>query len=296
MKPPRFRYHDPETLDEALGLMAEHGEEGKPLAGGQSLVALLNFRLAHPEHLIDVNRVGALAGIRREKGSLKIGAMTRQSSLERSHLVSSNWPLLTEAQGYVAHAQIRNRGTVGGSVAHADPAAELPVAFTALDARFRAASKRGERTIEVGEFFVTHLTTTLATDELLVGIEVPAVAPRTGHAFVEFARRHGDFALGGAAVLTTLDDDGCCERAAISLLAAAPTPVRTPEAEQFLAGKRIDASVAAEAAKQAAAGVTPTGDIHGSAEYRKDLIEVMIRRAIVAAVERSRELPTAVEA
>lgn len=296
MKPPRFRYHDPETLDEALGLMTEHAEEGKPLAGGQSLVALLNFRLAHPEHLIDVNRVGALAGIRREKGSLKIGAMTRQSSLERSHLVSSNWPLLTEALGYVAHAQIRNRGTVGGSVAHADPAAELPVAFTALDARFHAASKRGERTIEVGEFFVTHLTTTLATDELLVGIEVPAVAPRTGHAFVEFARRHGDFALGGAAVLTTLDDDGCCERAAISLLAAAPTPVRAPGAEQFLTGKRIDASVAAGAAKQAATGVTPTGDIHGSAEYRKDLIEVMIRRAIVAAVERSRELPTAVEA
>ncbi len=296
MKPPRFRYHDPETLDEALGLMAEYGEEGKPLAGGQSLVALLNFRLAHPEHLIDVNRVGALAGIRRERGSLKIGAMTRQSSLERSHLVSSNWPLLTEALGYVAHAQIRNRGTVGGSVAHADPAAELPVAFAALDARFHVASKRGERTIEVGEFFVTHLTTTLATDELLVGIEVPEVAPRTGHAFVEFARRHGDFALGGAAVLTTLDDDGCCERAAISLLAAAPTPVRAHEAEQFLSGKRIDAPVAAEAAKKAAAGVTPTGDIHGSAEYRKDLIEVMIRRAIVAAVERSRELPTAVEA
>lgn len=275
--------------------MAEHGEEGKPLAGGQSLVALLNFRLAHPDHLIDVNRIGSLAGIRRQAGELKIGAMTRQSTLEASRLVAGNWPLLTEALSFVAHPQIRNRGTVGGSVAHADPAAELPVAFSALDASFRVASRRGERTIEAADFFVTHLTTTMEADELLVGIDVPPVPPRTGHSFVEFARRHGDFALGGAAVLLTLGESGVCERAAIGLLAAAPTPARAPEAEDLLTGERIDESVARAAAKRAAAGVDPTGDIHGSAEYRKHLIEVMVRRAIVAAVARAEQTETARE-
>ena len=149
MKPPVFDYHDPETVEEALDLLAEHGDEGKVLAGGQSLVPLLNFRLAHPEHLIDLNRIGALAGIRRQDGSLRIGAMTRQATMEHSVLVAENWPLLTEALTYVAHAQIRNRGTIGGSVAHADPAAELPVAFAALDARVNVRSARAERTIEI---------------------------------------------------------------------------------------------------------------------------------------------------
>ena len=287
MKPPRFAYHDPRSLDEALALMAQYGDEGKPLAGGQSLVPLLNFRLAHPEHLIDVNRIGALAGVRRDSGALHIGAMTRQSTLEASRLVKDNWPLLTEALAYVAHAQIRNRGTVGGSVAHADPAAELPVAFTALDARFRARSQRGERTIDPASFFVTHLTTTLEPDELLVEIEVPPMPPRTGHAFVEYSRRHGDFALGGAAVLVTVDESGTCQRAAIALLSAAPTPLRATEAEAMLAGERIDEGVAARAAERAVADISPTGDIHGSAGYRKDLIEVMVRRALMAAAGRA---------
>jgi CO/xanthine dehydrogenase FAD-binding subunit len=287
VKPPRFAYHDPRTLDEALALMAEHGDEGKPLAGGQSLVPLLNFRLAHPEHLIDMNRIGALAGVRREQGRLKIGAMTRQVRMEGSRLVTENWPLLTEALTFVAHPQIRNRGTVGGSVAHADPAAELPVAFTALDARVRARSQRREREIDIHDLFVTHLTTTLEPDELLVEIEVDPLPPRTGHSFKEFSRRHGDFALGGAAVLVTVDEAGLCERAAISLLGAAPTPVRATEAEDMLRGERIDERVAAAGAERAVAPFSPTGDIHGSGEYRKDLIEVMVRRALLAAAERA---------
>lgn len=195
--------------------------------------------------------------------------------------------MLTEALSFVAHAQIRNRGTVGGSVAHADPAAELPVAFTALDARFRVASKRGERTISPEDFFVTHLTTTMDPDELLVEIEVPELAPRTGHAFVEFARRHGDFALGGAAVLVTVDESGSCGAAAIALLAAGPTPIRASEAEQALVGGRIDETLAADAASRAIAGINPTGDIHGSGSYRKELVGVMVRRAIVAAAARA---------
>jgi carbon-monoxide dehydrogenase medium subunit/6-hydroxypseudooxynicotine dehydrogenase subunit alpha len=289
VKPPPFAYHDPSSLDEALDLMAELGEECKPLAGGQSLVPLLNFRLAHPENLIDVNRIGALTGIRRESGVLKIKAMTRQSTLEASRLVQENWPLLTEALTFVAHPQIRNRGTVGGSVAHSDPAAELPVAMAALDAKMRARSKgRGERAIEASDFFVTHLTTTLEPDELLVEIEVPPMPARTGYAFTEYSRRHGDFALGGAAVLVTVDESGTCERAAIALLAAAPTPVRASEAEEMLRGERLDESVAAAAAAKAVAGISPTGDIHGSGGYRKDLIEVMVLRALNKAAERAR--------
>ncbi|MQA73394.1 MAG: xanthine dehydrogenase family protein subunit M [Solirubrobacterales bacterium] len=287
MKPPRFAYHDPRSLDEALALLAEHGDDGKALAGGQSLVPLLNFRLAQPEHLIDLNRIGALAGITRRAGRLHIGTMTRQSTLEHSALVRDGWPLLTEALTYVAHAQIRNRGTVGGSVAHADPAAELPVAFNALDARFRVASRRGERTVAAADFFVTHLTTALEADEALVEIEVPPTPAGTGHAFTEYARRHGDFALGGAAALVTVDESGTCTRAALALLAAGPTPARAPEAERALVGAGVDAQAATEAAARATAEIHPTGDIHGSGEYRRDLVEVMVRRAIELANERA---------
>jgi CO/xanthine dehydrogenase FAD-binding subunit len=286
LKPPVFDYHDPGTVDEALDLLALHGEDGKVLAGGQSLVPLLNFRLAHPEHLIDVNNLGELSGIRRDGGRLRIGALTRQSMLERSGLVARNWPLLTEALSFVAHAQIRNRGTVGGSVAHADPAAELPVAFLTLDADFVVRSKRGERSIPARDFFVTHLTTAMELDELLVAIDVPAPPEGAGHAFTEFARRHGDFALGGAAVLLAADVGGKCTSAAIGLLAAAPTPLRATAAEEALVGSKLDAEAAESAAKTAVESIDPTGDIHGSSEYRKGLIEVMVRRGIEAAIDR----------
>lgn len=292
MKPPKFAYHDPRSAAEALQLLAAHGDEGKVLAGGQSLVPLLNFRLAGPDHLIDLNRIGSLAGIRRSGGKLIIGAMTRHSALERSATVRAHWPLLTEALSYVAHAQIRNRGTVGGSVAHADPAAELPVAFLALEATITAASAvRGERRIPVADLFVTHLTTALETDELLTSIEVDPLPDRTGHAFVEFARRHGDFALGGAAALITLDEAGACTEARIALLAAAPTPIRAPEAEAKLVGSEVDDSAAAAAADIAIEDISPTGDIHGSAEYRRELCGVMVRRAVVAAAGRARGEP-----
>jgi carbon-monoxide dehydrogenase medium subunit/6-hydroxypseudooxynicotine dehydrogenase subunit alpha len=285
VKPPQFDYHDPTGVDQALALLAEHGDEAKVLAGGQSLVPLLNFRLTYPSHLIDLARVPSLSYIRREGGVLRIGAMTRQSTLESSPLVAARWPLLTEALGFVAHAQIRNRGTVGGSVAHADPAAELPVAFTALEATLHVRSGTGRRSVGAGEFFVTHLTTALEPDELLVEIEVPPVPAGTGWAFTEYARRHGDFALGGAAALITLED-GACTRARIALLAAADTPLRAEEAERSLEGHAVSADAAAEAARQAVADINPTGDIHGSTEYRRHLIEAMVRRAIEQASER----------
>jgi CO/xanthine dehydrogenase FAD-binding subunit len=287
VKPAPFSYYQPNSTEEALALLSEHGNDGKLLAGGQSLVPLLNFRLARPDHLIDRNRIGSLAGIRRRGGALLIGAMTRQTALERSSLVAGNWPLLTEAVKLVAHAQIRNRGTVGGSVAHADPAAELPVAFSALDARFHVRSSRGARTIAAEDYFVTQLTTAMDPDELLTEIEVPAVPGRTGGAFVEFARRHGDFALGGATALVTIDASGSCEQARLLLLAAGPTPIRAVEGEEVLRGSRIDEEVARSAAEEATAKLSPTGDIHGSSEYRRQLSGVMARRAILTAAARA---------
>jgi len=287
VKPPPFEYHDPRTLEEALGLLAEHGDEAKVLAGGQSLVPLLNFRLARPERLVDLNGVAELDYLRFENGTLRIGAMTRHSALERSPEVAERVPLLTEAVKLVGHVQIRNRGTVGGSVAHADPAAELPVAFAALGARFHARSQGGRRSFSPEELFLTHLTTALAPDELLTEIELPLPPPGSGFAFLEFARRHGDFALGGAAVQVALGGDGRCEQAAIALLGAAPTPLRRPEVESSLAGRALDEATAAEAARQAADDLKPSGDIHGSGEYRRGLAEVLLRRALLKAAERS---------
>jgi carbon-monoxide dehydrogenase medium subunit/6-hydroxypseudooxynicotine dehydrogenase subunit alpha len=273
MKPPPFEYDAPASVEEALALLAEHGADAKVLAGGQSLVPLLNFRLARPARLVDLNNLGELSGLRRSGGDLHIGAMTRQSMLERSETVASHWPLLRQAIDFVAHAQIRNRGTVGGSLAHADPAAELPVVLAALDGSVVVRSLRGERVIRC--------------DELLIEVRIPALAERTGAAFTEYARRHGDFALGGAAVTVTADPSGVCERAVIALLAAAPTPLRATEAERVLTGRRIDADAAREAAAEAVRDLKPTGDIHGSSAYRQRLIESMVRRAVIAAAERA---------
>lgn len=283
MKPAPFEYDAPATVEETLALLAEHGPDAKILAGGQSLVPLMNFRLARPARLIDINGLGELGQLRRTAGALHIGALTRQAALERSELVCKHWPLLRHAIAFVAHAQIRNRGTIGGSIAHADPAAELPVALAALDGAVIVRSHRGRRRIPWDELFVTHLTTALDPDELLIQVVVPEVPQHTGSAFTEYARRHGDFALGGAAVTVTHDDSGICDRATIALLAAGATPIRATEAEAFLCGRRVDGDAAREAATAAVVGIKPTGDIHGSSDYRHRLIEALVRRAIVAA-------------
>jgi CO/xanthine dehydrogenase FAD-binding subunit len=288
VKPPIFEYDAPTSVDETLALLERHVDDVKVLAGGQSLVPLLNFRLARPGRLVDINGVGELSYITRRDGMLRIGALTRHAALERSRIVAEGWPVLTEALASLAHPQIRNRGTVGGSVAHADPAAELPAVFAALDARFHARSTRGARVIEWRDFFLTHLTSSLEPDELLTEIEVPPLPERSGGAFVEYARRHGDFALGGACVMVALDEGGRCTKAAVSLLAAAPTPLRSAESEAALAGAPVDDAAAARAAALAVEGIDPTGDIHGSSDYRKKLIEAMVRRAIVAAAARAR--------
>ena len=241
MKPAPFEYSAPESVDEALALL---GEEAKVLAGGQSLVPLLNFRLARPERIVDINRVEELAYIRAgDGGSLRIGALARQAALERSQLVAERWPLLSQAVRFVGHPQIRSRGTVAGSVTHADPAAELPVALTALDARFHVRSSGGARSLSAAELFSGPLTTTLAADELLAEIEVPPLPAGARCAFSEHARTHGDFALAGAAVVRA---EG---HTAIALLGAGWTPLRATAAERALAGGAATDEVAALAAE-----------------------------------------------
>ena len=288
MKPAQFEYDDPQTVEDALDLLARHGDECKVLAGGQSLVPLMNFRLARPGRLIDINGVSELSGIRREGGTLVVGAMTRHAEVERSNVIAESWPLLHEAIGWVGHAQIRNRGTVGGSVAHADPAAELPAAFAALDARFQVRSKRGSRVLGWQQFFVAEFTTSLAPDELVTSVEVPAQDHATGSAFVEFARRHGDFALGGAAVTVRLGRDGRCENATIALVAAGPAPVRARVAEERLRGARLDEPAIQAAAAEAVVGLHPTSDLHGGTEYRVRLLRTMTERALAKAAQRAK--------
>ena len=259
MKPAPFEYELAQSVDEALELL---GEDAKVLAGGQSLVPLLNFRLARPERLVDVNRLAELAYLRRSHGILRIGAVTRQATLERSPLVAGHWPLLAQAVSLVGHPQIRNRGTVGGSIAHADPAAELPVALTALDARFHARSRRGTRTLAAGELFLGPLTTALEDDELLIEIEVPPLPAGARTAFVEHARTHGDFAIAGAAVVVAPD------HAAIALLGAGSVPVRASAAERALVG--------GASAREAAAVAAELVD----SEHRAALLGELVRQAI----------------
>jgi CO/xanthine dehydrogenase FAD-binding subunit len=260
MKPAPFNYEAPRSLDAALSLL---GEDAKALAGGQSLVPLLNFRLARPCLLVDLNPIAELSYLRRADGVLHIGALTRQVTLERSGVVQRGWPLLSQAVRMVGHPAIRSRGTVGGSVAHADPAAELPVALTALDARFHLTSLRGERSLSASEFFRGRMTTALEPDELLTEIVVPAVPDGARGAFVERARTHGDFATAGAAVVLAPG-----EHAAVALLGAGSTPVRAAAAERALvAGARAD-----EAAELAAREVQD--------EYRRALLTVLVQRAI----------------
>ncbi|HZE74314.1 MAG TPA: xanthine dehydrogenase family protein subunit M, partial [Gemmatimonadales bacterium] len=237
MKPAPFDYHRPDTADEALAILADLGGDAKPLAGGQSLVPAMNFRLARPAVLVDLNRIAPLAYIEESPdGGLLIGAMTRQRAAERSGRVARKAPLLFEALPWIAHPQIRNRGTMGGSLAHADPAAELPAVMVALDARFLLRSRTASRTVPAQDFYTGILTTVLGPDELLTEIRIPPRPARAGSAFIELARRHGDFALVGVAVDLALDQRGACASARIALLSVGDGPVLAAKAMAVLVG------------------------------------------------------------
>jgi carbon-monoxide dehydrogenase medium subunit len=286
VKPPPFEYFAPDSLEEALALLAQYGDDAKPLAGGQSLVPVLNFRLARPAVLVDLNRIDALAGIEADDAGLRIGAMTRQRSAERDALVRRHAPLIAEALPHVAHPQIRNRGTIGGSIAHADPAAELPALALALEATLRLRSAASERTVAARDFFTGLFATALASDELLVEVAVPPLPPRSGCAFEEVARRHGDYALLAVAALVALDDAGRCVDARLAYVGAGPGPLRAAAAEAALAGRRIDDAAVRDAADAAFREVDPGGDVHASAAYRKALARVLTTRAIRRAATR----------
>jgi len=287
MKPPRFEYAAPRALDEALALLGEHGERAKVLAGGQSLIPLLNFRLAHPEMLVDINRIADLAYVRAADGGVAIGALTRQHVVERSEALRAQVPILTEACRFIGHAPIRHRGTIGGSLAHADPASELPAVMVALEATLTLSRARSTRTVPADGFFVGPLATALEPRELLTEIRVPALPRRTGGAFVEMARRAGDFALVGVAALVTLDGGGRCERARIALCGVGPTPIRARAAEDALIGQAPSVSALDEAAARAAAATSPPSDVHGSAEFRRKLARHFTREAIAEAARRA---------
>lgn len=288
MKPPPFEYFDPASVEEALALLKEHGEEAKVLAGGQSLVPLLNFRLARPRYLIDLNRIPAFSYIREVNGGLAIGAMTRQRAVERSPLVREHCPLLAEAMPLIGHPQIRNRGTIGGSLAHADPAAELPAVVAALRGELVVRGADRQRLLTPEQFFVSYLTTALEPSELLVEVRLPASPPRTGWAFLEVSRRHGDFALVGVAAVLTVDEAGVCTHAALALTGVGPTPVLASRAAQGLVGGGPTAEAFEEAARRVSEALRPDSDLHASAEYRRHVAGVLTRRALARALERAK--------
>jgi CO/xanthine dehydrogenase FAD-binding subunit len=287
VKPPPFTYHAVASTTEAVALLAEYRDEARVLAGGQSLVPLMNFRLARPAHLVDINPVAELGSIRVVDGGLVVSACVRQSALERSAEAAQHVPLLVEAVGLVAHPPIRHRGTVGGSLAHADPAAELPAAALALGGEMALVSTRGERTVPVADFFQGPFTTAVAADELLTEYRAPAWPAGTGHAFLELSRTHGSFAVVGTAVLLHLDA-GRVDRVAIGLCGVAGAPVRATAAEERLQGETPGAALLEGAAEAAVVTLQPPSDVHGDAGYRRKVTKAFVRRALDLALTRAR--------
>ena len=280
MKPAKFDYYAPTTRDEVLELLGQHGYDAKVLAGGQSLMPMMNLRLARPAVVVDINRVEGLSGISSNGSGMTIGAMTRQRQIERSAEIGDKFPVISAAIPHIAHFQIRNRGTIGGSLAHSDPAAEIPALCVALDAEVTAASSSGERAIEASDLTIGPLTTSLEPEELLTQVRLPALDGEWRWGFREVCRRDGDFALVGAITLLRLDSGGVCQEARIAMFGVGDGPIRASEAEASLAGRAVDADARAEAAALVSAAVDPGSDIHASAEYRKEVSGVMARRAL----------------
>jgi carbon-monoxide dehydrogenase medium subunit len=288
MKPAPFKYFAPSTIDEALAHLAEYGYDAKILAGGQSLIPTMNFRMAQPAVLIDLNNISELFYVKNESDGLRIGAMTRQREMERNTLVSQIAPLIKETVPFIAHPQIRSRGTVGGSIAHADPAAELPAVMIALNARFQLRNKNGERWVLADEFFQGMFTTALKPEEILAEISLPVLPQKSGWAFREVARRRGDFALVGAAAVVVLDNNKKCQQTRLVFLSVGDGPVVAHQAEQILVGQDGSDNMIDEAAEIAATkDIDPPGDIHASPGYRRHLAKVLTRQVLSKAFERA---------
>lgn len=284
MKPAAFRYHLPGSADEAIAVLAERGEGAKALAGGQSLVPLLNMRLAAVSDLVDLNRCADLDSVRTADGWLEIGALARQRAVELSPEVRRECPLLIDALRWVGHPPIRNRGTVGGSLVHADPAAELPAAAVALDAVLRVRGPDGERDVPADEFFTGVFETATAPDELVVAVRFPRQAPDARSCFVELARRHGDFAIAGVATVVRVEDRRVAE-ARLALAGVDATPVRATGAEAAVLGEPPRPELFAHAADVASGECSPSADLHGSPDYRRQLVRVLVERALTTCAE-----------
>ena len=287
MKLPLLEYHAPQTVEGVLDLLDEHGDEAKVIAGGQSLMPMMAMRLARPAQLIDINGVSTLGGIGEQGGVLAFGATTREREAERSRLVAERLPVLAEALPFIGHVSIRNRGTIGGSIAHADASAELPAIALITDAQIVVRSRRGERTIAADDFFVSHYTTTLSDDECLVEVRMPTGPSGAGWSFQEVARRPGDFALVGAIAMVALDEDAAIDRARICLFGVSDRPVRAAEVEAALAGATASLDAFDAAASDAAEYLEPASDMHGSSAYRRHLARITVRRALTQAAQRA---------
>jgi aerobic carbon-monoxide dehydrogenase medium subunit len=287
MKPAPFTYAAPSTLEEAITLLGAHGDAMKLLAGGQSLMPMLNLRLARPQYIVDLNRIPGLDCITERDGVLAVGALTRQRSLERSSIVRQDYPLLYEATSFIGHRAIRNRGTVGGSIAHADPAAELPAVLVAHGGSVQVQGPRGTRQIAAADLFRAYLTTALEPDEILTEVRFPRPPAGTGWCFMEESRRHGDFAMVGVAVLLTLNTARQCTHVAVVLCGVGGVPHLVAAAPAILLGHTVDAARLRDVAYAAASEIEPESDLHASAEFRRHLSAVLIQRAVRQAADRT---------
>jgi aerobic carbon-monoxide dehydrogenase medium subunit len=287
MIPASFDYHAPASLADAIALLQQHGDQAKVLSGGQSLLPLLKLRVGAAGHLVDIGRIPGLEYIKEEGGFLKIGGRTRESLLERSEIITSRYPILHDTALVIADPLVRNRATVGGNLAHADPANDHPATMLALGAEVIATGPRGQRTIPIGQFFTGIFSTALAADEILTEIRIPIPPPRSGGAYVKLERKVGDFATAAVAAQVTLGAGGEIERAGIGLTAAGPTPIQATDAENFLLKKRPDAAAIAEASRLAAAATSPTADRRGAVQYKREMARVLTARALAKAIERA---------
>jgi aerobic carbon-monoxide dehydrogenase medium subunit len=285
MKMAAFDYHRPSSLDEALDLLAAHGDDGKILAGGQSLLAVMAMRLSSPGHLIDIGAVSGLNDVVTADDHVTVGSLVRQSTAEASVAVAAGTPMVSKALPFIGHRAIRNRGTICGSLAHADPAAELPCVALALDAELTVRSATATRTVAAADFFQGFLTTTISEDEMLTQVRFPRWSGRSGFAVQEISRRHGDFAVVGTTVGLGFDDAGVIARAAIALFGVASTPVRMPAAERLLVGHKADAAAFAAAAAAVSAALDPPSDDHATSAYRRHVAGVLTRRSLQAATD-----------
>jgi carbon-monoxide dehydrogenase medium subunit len=287
MLPARFEYHRPETLDEAIGLLKEHGDEAKVLAGGMSFIPLMKLRFATPGHLVDVNRIADLNGMSEADSWLRVKAVTRHNELANADLIKSRYPAMAAAAPQISDPIVRNLGTIGGSLAHADPAGDWGSVMLALDAQVVARRSGGERTFPVEELFVSNFATTLDPEEILTEVRIPMPEPRSGGAYLKLERKIGDFATVGVAVQLTLDD-GQVKSAGIGLTAVGPTNIKARDAEARLEGSDASDGVVAEAAKLAAQAAQPMSDLRGSEDYKRHVVEVFVRRGVARALEIAR--------